>query len=163
MGSLFYFFFFICFLSPPPGLVSSLAAALPLSTESRWIVEESSGQRVKLACVNWPSHLEVVVAEGLTKKAVEEISSEIRELGFNCVRLTWPLFLFTNDTLASVTVRQSLNSLGLLEAVAGFQINNPSIIDLSLINAYRVNQNHSSHIYNICGLLLFFHFLFYPF
>lgn len=136
MGSLFYyfvFFFFFCFLSPR---ATTPAAALPLSTESRWIVDES-GQRVKLSCVSWPSHLEVVVAEGLSKKAVDEISSEITNLGFNCVRLTWPLFLFTNDTLASLTVRQSLNNLGLFEAVGGFQINNPSIIDLSLINAYR--------------------------
>ncbi|KAH6809917.1 Cellulase hydrolase family protein [Perilla frutescens var. frutescens] len=135
MGSLFYLLF--CFLSPIVALsITTSAAALPLSTDSRWIVDES-GHRVKLACVNWPSHLEVVVAEGLSKKPVDQISSEITSLGFNCVRLTWPLFLFTNDSLASLTVRHSLKNLGLFEAIAGFQINNPSIIDLSLINAYQ--------------------------
>ncbi|KAG6383510.1 hypothetical protein SASPL_156737 [Salvia splendens] len=95
MVTLFYFFLFpLLALS-----TATPAAALPLSTESRWIVDES-GHRAKLACVNWPSHLEVMVAEGLSKKPAEQISSEIIDLGFNCVRLTWPLFLFTNDTFS---------------------------------------------------------------
>lgn len=114
-----------------------MAAQPLLSTESRWIVDES-GRRVKLACVNWPSHLEVVVAEGLSKQPVDEVSEEITKLGFNCVRLTWPLFLFTNETLASLSVRQSFKNMGLSESIAGFQANNPGIIDLSLINAYQV-------------------------
>uniref|UniRef100_A0A5B7C8W2 Putative Cellulase protein n=1 Tax=Davidia involucrata TaxID=16924 RepID=A0A5B7C8W2_DAVIN len=110
--------------------------AQPLSTNSRWIVGES-GQRVKLACVNWVSHLEAMVAEGLSKKPVDVISKQIVSMGFNCVRLTWPLFLVTNDSLASLTVRQSFQNLGLLESISGFQVNNPSIIDLTLINAYQ--------------------------
>ncbi|KAL1565229.1 cellulase [Salvia divinorum] len=98
MVSLFYFFLF-----PLLALCTTTsAAALPLSTESRWIVDES-GHRAKLACVNWPSHLEVMVAEGLSKKPAEQIS----------------------------------RNLGLFEAIGGLQINNPSIIDLSLINAYK--------------------------
>lgn len=138
MGSLFHFFFI--FLSPLLALCTTTSAAVPpLSTESRWIVDKS-GHRVKLACVNWPSHLEVVVAEGLSKKPVDQISSEIIGFGFNCVRLTWPLFLFTNDTLASLSVRQSFKNLGLFESIAGFQINNPSIIDLSLVKAYQVTK-----------------------
>ncbi|CAK9180534.1 unnamed protein product [Ilex paraguariensis] len=122
----------VCSLTTPNTVV-----ALPLSTNSRWIVDES-GQRVKLACVNWVSHLEAMVAEGLSKQPVDSISKKIVDMGFNCVRLTWPLFLFTNDSLASLTVRQSFQSLGLIESVAGFQANNPSIVDLSLVNAYQV-------------------------
>ncbi|KAL7610229.1 glycosyl hydrolase 5 family protein [Lactuca sativa] len=114
------------------------AAALPLSTNSRWIVDDGNGgERVKLSCVNWVSHLDAVVAEGLSKQPVDMISKKILEMGFNCVRLTYPLFLFTNDTLGSVTVRQSLRKLGLIESIAGFQANNPSIIDLSLIKAFQ--------------------------
>lgn len=140
MGTLFTFFVFYV-LSPLLALCTTTsAAAPPLSTQSRWIVDES-GHRVKLACVSWPSHLEVVVAEGLSKKPVDQISSEIISFGFNCVRLTWPLFLFTNDSLASVSVRQSFKNLGLFESIAGLQINNPSIIDLSLLKAYQVNPN----------------------
>lgn len=133
MGKIFCFL--LCFLCHTG--VFTVAAQPLLSTESRWIVDES-GRRVKLACVNWPSHLEVVVAEGLSKQPVDEVSEEITKLGFNCVRLTWPLFLFTNETLASLSVRQSFKNMGLSESIAGFQANNPGIIDLSLINAYQV-------------------------
>ncbi|OAY32476.1 glycosyl hydrolase 5 family protein [Manihot esculenta] len=115
---------------PPP------TAALPLSTSSRWIVDEN-GQRVKLACVNWVSHLEAVVAEGLSKQPMDEIAKKILSMGFNCVRLTWPLFLVTNDSYASVTVRQSFQGLGLVESISGILANNPSIVDLPLIKAYQ--------------------------
>ncbi|XP_051122584.1 glycosyl hydrolase 5 family protein-like [Andrographis paniculata] len=121
---------------PTPLLAGGEVSGGSLSTESRWIVDEL-GRRVKLRCVNWPSHLEVAVAEGLSKRPAEEISGEIRDLGFNCVRLTWPLFLFTNDTFASLTVRQSFKNLGLSESIAGVVQNNPSIIDLSLLDAYK--------------------------
>ncbi|KAK6242182.1 Glycoside hydrolase [Theobroma cacao] len=112
------------------------AMSLPLSTNSRWIVDEK-GQRVKLACVNWVSHLEPMVAEGLSKLPMDVIAKRIVSTGFNCVRLTWPLFLVTNDSLASLTVRQSFQRLGLLESIAGIQTNNPSIIDVSLLKAYQ--------------------------
>ncbi|KAJ6313481.1 hypothetical protein OIU77_014889 [Salix suchowensis] len=110
--------------------------AFPLSTDSRWIVDEN-GQRVKLACVNWVSHLEVMVAEGLSKQPMDAISKRILSMGFNCVRLTWPVFLVTNDTLGSLTARQSFQIHGLLESISGIQANNPSIIDLSLLDVYQ--------------------------
>ncbi|XVE85191.1 hypothetical protein DITRI_Ditri17bG0072000 [Diplodiscus trichospermus] len=112
------------------------AMSLPLSTNLRWIVDEK-GQRVKLACLNWVSHLEPVVAEGLSKQPMDNIAKQIVSMGFNCVRFTWPLFLATNDSLASLTVRQSFQRLGLLESIAGVQENNPSITDISLIKAFQ--------------------------
>ncbi|GAV85791.1 Cellulase domain-containing protein [Cephalotus follicularis] len=112
------------------------AMALPLSTNSRWIVNEN-GQRVKLTCGNWASHLETMVAEGLSKQPVEVISKRIVSMGFNCVRLTWPTFLVTNDSLSNVTVRQSFQAYGLLESIAGIQAFNPSIVDLPLIKAFQ--------------------------
>ncbi|XP_023768356.1 glycosyl hydrolase 5 family protein [Lactuca sativa] len=112
-------------------------AALPLSVNSRWIIDDQNGgERVKLSCINWVSHLESAVVEGLSKQPVDVISKKILAMGFNCVRLTYPLFLFTNDSLASTTVRKSLTKLGLPASVAGVQVNNPSIVDLSLINAF---------------------------
>ncbi|KAL7174198.1 hypothetical protein ACSBR2_033452 [Camellia fascicularis] len=111
-------------------------AALPLSTNSRWIVGET-GQRVKLACVNWAAHLDAVVAKGLSKQPIDSISKKIVSMGFNCVRLTWPLILATNDSLANTTVRHTFRNLGLIESIAGFQANNPSIIDHSLISAFQ--------------------------
>lgn len=115
-------------------------AALPLSVNSRWIIDDQNGgERVKLSCINWVSHLESAVVEGLSKQPVDVISKKILAMGFNCVRLTYPLFLFTNDSLASTTVRKSLTKLGLPASVAGVQVNNPSIVDLSLINAFVVS------------------------
>ncbi|OIT34695.1 PREDICTED: uncharacterized protein LOC109244363 [Nicotiana attenuata] len=108
----------------------------PLHTKSRWIVN-STGQRVKLACVNWVSHMDVMVAEGLNQQPVDAISQAIINMGFNCVRLTWPLFLFTNESLGSITVRQSFKNLGLFGSIVGLQANNPSIVDLSVLDAYQ--------------------------
>ncbi|TKY67028.1 Endoglucanase E1 [Spatholobus suberectus] len=110
--------------------------AFPLYTSDRWIVDES-GKRVKLACVNWVSHLDAVVAEGLSQQPLDVISKRIKSMGFNCVRLTWPLLLLTNDSLASLTVRNSFQNLGLLQSINAVQAINPSIIDLPLIKAYQ--------------------------
>ncbi|XP_068666326.1 glycosyl hydrolase 5 family protein-like [Aristolochia californica] len=82
--------------------------------------------------------MEVMLAEGLSKQPLDYISKQIASMGFNCVRLTWPLFMITNNTLASVTVRQSFQSLGLVESIAGIQVNNPSIIDLQVVEAFQV-------------------------
>ncbi|RVW71967.1 hypothetical protein CK203_052528 [Vitis vinifera] len=134
MGRFFFSFFFLlsilCLLPLKP------VVALPLHTTSRWIVDED-GARVKLACVNWPSHREAPVAEGLSNHPVDLISKRIASLGFNCVRLALPLFLATDQSLASLTVRQSFQRLGLLESLAGFQANNPSMLDLPLTSAYQ--------------------------
>ncbi|CAN6848823.1 unnamed protein product [Brassica oleracea] len=127
---MFSFIFFLLF-----SITNNMA--YPLSTNSRWIINEK-GQRVKLACVNWPAHLQLVVAEGLSKQPLDAVSKKIMAMGFNCVRLTWPLDLATNETLATdVTVKQSFQSLGLSDDIAGFQTKNPSMIDLPLIEAYK--------------------------
>ncbi|MQM01746.1 hypothetical protein Taro_034499 [Colocasia esculenta] len=128
--------FFLLLLLCPNLYLLRVAKALPLSTNSRWIVDEA-GARVKLACVNWVSHLETVLAEGLSKQPLDSISKKIAATGFNCVRFTWPLFLATNDSLASLTVRQSFQSLGLIESIAGIRVNNPTLLDLPLIQAFQ--------------------------
>ncbi|QCD88000.1 endoglucanase [Vigna unguiculata] len=107
-----------------------------LHTNDRWIVDEN-GKRVKLACVNWVSHLDAAVAEGLNQQPLDMISKSIKSMGFNCVRLTWPLLLLTNHSLASLTVRNSFQNLGLLQSINDVQALNPSIIDLPIIKAYQ--------------------------
>lgn len=113
------------------------STALPLYTNSRWIVDEG-GRRVKLACVNWASHLEVMAAEGLNKQPLDAISKRIAAMGFNCVRLTWPLFMVTNGTLGSVSFRKSLQNFGLVESVAGVLANNPGLVDLPVLQVFQV-------------------------
>ncbi|KMZ71266.1 hypothetical protein ZOSMA_184G00180 [Zostera marina] len=125
----------VCVLSIVLLWQSSLGNGNPLFRKSRWIVGED-GRRVKLACVNWVSHLQPVFAEGLGKKSVSEISKDIKSNGFNCVRFTWPTDLATNNTLASLTVRRNFESLGLYHAIPGIAANNPDLIDLPIIEAY---------------------------
>ncbi|CAN4123292.1 unnamed protein product [Withania somnifera] len=81
--------------------------------------------------------MDVMLAEGLNQQPVDVISKAIINMGFNCVRLTWPLFMFTNDSLDSTTVRQSFENLGLFSSIVGLQANNPSIVDLSVLDAYK--------------------------
>ncbi|KAF0929420.1 hypothetical protein E2562_021433 [Oryza meyeriana var. granulata] len=113
-----------------------VVVAVTLSTSSRWIVDEA-GRRVKLACVNWPSHLEPVVTEGLGRQPVDAISKKVASQGFNCVRLTYAIALATNASLSSLTVRRSLLAHGLAETVAGVEVNNPGFLDLTLIESFR--------------------------
>jgi hypothetical protein len=112
------------------------AAAVTLSTSSRWIVDQA-GHRVKLACVNWPSHLEPVVTEGLGRQPVGAIAGMVVSLGFNCVRLTYPIALATNASLSSLTVRQSLLAHGLAETAGGVEVNNPGFLDLTLMESFK--------------------------
>ncbi|KAM7265999.1 hypothetical protein ACFE04_003682 [Oxalis oulophora] len=119
-------------------LLISPGIALPLSTNSRWIVDEN-GLRVKLACANWGAHLQPMTAEGLDKQPLEFITNKIASMGFNCVRFTWPTYLVTNDTLSNVTVRQSFERLGdkMNGSIVGIAALNPSLIDLPLIEAFK--------------------------
>ncbi|KAL5998251.1 hypothetical protein ACLOJK_009189 [Asimina triloba] len=114
----------------------SSAAAQTLSTSSRWIVSEN-GTRVKLACANWPSHLDTMVTEGLSLQPLDKISKNIGAMGFNCVRLTWALYMLTNATMGNLTVRQSFQNHGLNDALAGFQRHNPRLLDLTVVQSFQ--------------------------
>lgn len=135
--AMFILLSFLLFLCPTSLLTESTSLpSLPLSTSSRWVVD-AAGRRVKLACGNWAAHMETVVAEGLDKQPIKTISERIASMGFNCVRLTWPTDLLSDPSLASLTVRASLLRLGLMEAAAGVQANNPEIMDLTLFQAFQ--------------------------
>ncbi|KAL5998253.1 hypothetical protein ACLOJK_009191 [Asimina triloba] len=115
---------------------SAAAAPLTLSTNSRWVVDES-GKRAKLACVSWPAHMEAMVPEGLSMQPLDNISKNITAMGFNCVRLTWALYMLTDDSLGSTTVHQSFQNLGLNDALAGIQTNNPQLLKLTVVQAFQ--------------------------
>ncbi|KAL5702391.1 cellulase [Ranunculus cassubicifolius] len=114
-----------------------VAAQKPLFTNSRWIVD-GGGKRVKLACVNWPSHLETVLAEGLNKSPLDNICKNITANGFNCVRFTWPVALPTIDSLASTTIEKHFMDLDLDESIEGIQKHNPQFLNLTIMQAYQI-------------------------
>lgn len=99
-------------------------------------MDDASGQRVKLACVNWISHLQAMVVEGLHKRPLREIAGGITAMGFNCVRLTWATYMFTRPSYGNRSVAESLGGLGLSEAKEGVARNNPELLNLSLVEAY---------------------------
>jgi hypothetical protein len=80
-----------------------------------------------------------VAAEGLSKQPVDYVAKKVADLGFNCVRFTWAVQMLTNASVGSITLRQSLVQLGLNESVAGLSINNPKLLDLSLVQVYQVS------------------------
>ncbi|KAL3676333.1 hypothetical protein R1sor_026281 [Riccia sorocarpa] len=120
----------------PSEYKSATGLSLPLSVSSRWIID-ASGARVKLACVSWGAHMEAMVAEGLDKQPLSNITGLISSSGFNCVRLTYATYMFTRQTQNGTTVSDSLNSLGLTVAARGIASHNPGLAQLSLVEAYR--------------------------
>ncbi|CAK9141953.1 unnamed protein product [Ilex paraguariensis] len=118
--------------------------SLPLSTQSRWIVDEPTEDRVKLACANWAAHLEPMLPEGLDKKPLNQIARYVALMGFNCIRLTWATYMFTRH--ANLTVAQSFQDLGLVEAKVGIAKNNPDILGLTVVDAQKaVVEELGSH------------------
>ena len=115
-----------------------LSSSLELCTDGRWIVDES-GHRVKLACVNWASHIDTMVTEGLNKQPLATITAYIAALGFNCVRLTYATYMVTREEFLHLTVRQSLLNHGLKGAIDGILAHNPNVIDLTLIESFKVS------------------------
>jgi len=118
-------------------LLAPRADSVPLSTHGRWVVDSATGQRVKLRCVNWVGHMPAVLPEGLNQKPVNAIAARVASLGFNCVRLTWATYLWTDDDRYSeLSVGGSLRSLGLSEALRGVAQHNPAMLRLTVREAY---------------------------
>ncbi|KAL3635631.1 hypothetical protein CASFOL_020178 [Castilleja foliolosa] len=129
-------FLFLTFLQ-----ISSICISVPLSTSSRWIINQSTGKRVKLACVNWVSHSEPMIAEGLEKKPINYIATQIAANGFNCVRFTWATFMFTRPDYKNRKVSQSLDKYNLTAAKSGIAKNNPQILNMKVIDVHKAVVN----------------------
>ncbi|EEF51264.1 hydrolase, hydrolyzing O-glycosyl compounds, putative [Ricinus communis] len=108
--------------------------SLPLSTNGRWIVDAKTGQRVKLTCANWPSHVESMLAEGLDKKPLDYIIHQLSRNHFNCVRFTYATHMYTR--YANRTVSETFDSLNLTDAKAGIAKYNPSFLSMTHVQAF---------------------------
>jgi endoglucanase len=96
---------------------------VPLRTQSRFIVD-SDGQRFKLAGVNWyGAESSLLVPDGLSLQPVTTIARQIRDMGFNSVRLPFCNELVEkNPVVADAAVAanptlQGKTSLEVLDAV----------------------------------------------
>ncbi|KAJ6426526.1 hypothetical protein OIU84_022177 [Salix udensis] len=108
--------------------------SLPLKTQGRWLVDERTGERVKLHCVNWPAHILPMLAEGLDKQPLPFIASEIVKNNYNCVRFTFSIHMFTR--YANLTIEESFDRLNLTKAKAGVIKNNPFVLKMTVPRAY---------------------------
>ena len=86
------------------------AFSTPLTTsdlDGKMVVVDTTGSRLKLACVNWyGAHMEGHVVNGLDKQPVESIAKTISDLGFNCIRLPFSLEQFFLDPVIDVSIRR---------------------------------------------------------
>lgn len=116
--------------------IAAFCSSSILSTKSRWIVDDATANRVKLVCVNWPSHLQPMIAEGLEKKPLNDVVKQIAALGFNCVRFTWPTYMFTRPDYGNLKVSESLDKFNLTAAKAGFARNNPEFLNATVVELH---------------------------
>lgn len=115
-------------------LFSSLSYSLPLSTRGRWIVDSTTGRRVKLTCINWASHTQSMLIEGLDRRPLKDLADEAVKLGFNCVRLTYATHMFTR--YANRTVEENFDLLDLRASKAGLTLHNPWVLNMTIFEAY---------------------------
>jgi len=80
----------------------AFSRSLPLSTSGRWIIDARTRDCVKLSSVNLVSHAQSMVAQGLEKRPLKELASEITSRQFNCVRLTWYVRMFTRHAYETI-------------------------------------------------------------
>ncbi|WVZ17110.1 hypothetical protein V8G54_010092 [Vigna mungo] len=128
MSSRFVFLLLLVVIS------ASHSNAYPLSTQKRWIIDEATGQRVKLVCANWAGHLQPMMPEGLDKRPLKEIVGELVKHNFNCVRLTYAIYMWTR--YAHENVSANLASLDVPEVVQGIAKNNPSVLSMTHIQTF---------------------------
>ncbi|XP_059318807.1 glycosyl hydrolase 5 family protein-like [Lycium ferocissimum] len=128
MAKLAAIFIFLCSFA-------TFIHCLPLSTSSRWIVDDENGERVKLVCGNWAAHLQTMLPEGLDQQPVSHIARHISLMGFNCVRLTWATYMFTRHS--NLTVAQSFINNGLHDAMSGIAKKNPQLLGLTVVEAQK--------------------------
>ena len=119
-------------------IVSSKVPKVPsLSTSNsagRFIVNER-GERLKLQCVSWPSHLETMLPEGLYLQSVENLARLVKNLKFNCVRFTYAIDFTRQFYNTSGRVAVNLASLP-TQMISSIDKVNPGLLDLSLFEIY---------------------------
>lgn len=120
---------------------------VPLSTKSRWIIDDVGGHRVKLVGGNWAGHVGPMLPEGLDKRPLSDIARHIALMGFNSVRLTYATYMFTQ--YSRVTVMQSLRNLSLFNAIDGMTKYNPQLLKLTLPDAQEAVVNQLAS----CGIM----------
>ena len=127
-------------------LFDGTSPAFPFSRSGTDIVD-GSGNKMDLACVNWPGHMEVNLPEGLQHQPMQDIVDKIASSGvYNCVRLTYAVELFSKSNM---TARESFEQADVDVDMTGFiddvTQHNPNVIDMKLPEVFqKVRKKHGS-------------------
>jgi endoglucanase len=116
-------------------------AVPPLRTQGRWLID-STGARVKLACLNWYGldQMDFVVG-GLQFHTLAFIAGEIATMGFNCVRLPFSLQLvLSNPPLAA----KAVTAEPLLQGKNGLDAFDATVAALDAAGLMIILDNHMS-------------------
>ncbi|KAK7276062.1 hypothetical protein RIF29_17194 [Crotalaria pallida] len=120
-------------------IFASYSNAYPLSTNQRWIIDDSTGQRAKLVCGNWAGHLQPMMPEGLDRQPLKDLVALLVKHKFNCVRLTYAIYMWTR--YSGSNVNETLGSLDIPEVVEGIAKNNPSVLKMTHIQVFEAVIN----------------------
>ena len=130
--------------APAPAVVPPTAAlpALPLRTDSRWIVD-ANGRRFKLASVNWyGAEAKDFVVAGLDVAKLADVAAFIKKSGFNSVRLPWSNELYETNPVVN-SARLAANPA--LQGKHGLEVLDAVIDALAMEGLVVVLDNHVSH------------------
>ena len=121
-----------------PATRPTARVATPLSTSGRWIVDRA-GKRVKLASVSWyGGEAADFIPGGLNCQTVASIAKQIRDDGFNSVRLPWSNAALEEDPHTcsrSTPIGAPCISPGLLAANPGLRGDDAIGIDKAVVAA----------------------------
>src|SRR5437879_5316161 len=120
----------------------------PLRTDGRFIVD-AAGQQVHLAAANWyGAESTDFVVGGLQAQPLEVIVRQVRELGFNAVRLQWSNQMIETDPVVpdfAVAANPDLRGLHAM------QVFDRVVRTLSEQGVMVILDNHNSNAEWCCG------------
>lgn len=106
---------------------SIVAAKLSYRTDGASIVNQEN-KAVRFKCVNWPAHMQTLIPEGLGDVTTDEMASNIRDTGFNCVRLTFSNDLVTHRNDSAIGRLSAFDKFASSSAQSSIRNVNPWII-----------------------------------
>lgn len=128
-----YGIFLICLIFTIISTISLIiqitAIQLPLQTKDDNIID-SNGRFIHLHAINWVSHLETMIPEGLLTNSIKDIVSILKKTGFNTVRLTYALDLISKgDTKLYYAINDDILYDLIIKS-------NPNIANYSIFEIY---------------------------
>ncbi len=138
-------FFLACFsvesLSSPPAYNTALV------TEGQWILNKTSGKRLRLKCVNWyGAHQELHVVGGLELRSVVWLTNLLKASGANCVRLPYSVEMVKyNPIVDRNAVAGILPSDGCQSTLLALDIMDCVVHHLQIRGILIIFNNHNSH------------------